>query len=74
MRLVAAAGGVVAAMNTAEPDHAQFLAMLESASMAVISPLVVAEVPELSFQTVPAGTTHWVGCSVKAAMVSKSLS
>lgn len=44
MRLVADTGGIVAAMNTAEPDHEQFRATLESASMAVITPLVVAEV------------------------------
>jgi predicted nucleic acid-binding protein len=44
MRLIADTGGIVAAMNTAEPEHERFLAALESASMAVISPLVVAEV------------------------------
>ena len=31
-------------MNSAEPDHESYRAVLESASMAVISPLVVAEV------------------------------
>lgn len=44
MRLIADTGGIVAAMNTAEPDHKRFLAALESASMAVVSPLVVTEV------------------------------
>lgn len=44
MRLIADTGGIVAAMNTAEPQHEQFLTTLESASIAVISPLVVAEV------------------------------
>ncbi len=44
MRLVADTGGIVAAMNSAEPDHELYRATLESASLAVISPLVVAEV------------------------------
>ena len=44
MRLVADTGGILAAMNSAEPDHEAFRATLESAAMAVISPLVVAEV------------------------------
>jgi predicted nucleic acid-binding protein len=44
VRLIADTGGVVAAMNTAEPDHTRYLAALESASMAVITPHVVAEV------------------------------
>lgn len=44
MRLIADTGGIVAAMNTAEPDHDRFLATLESASTAVITPLVIAEV------------------------------
>jgi predicted nucleic acid-binding protein len=44
VRLIADTGGIVAAMNTAEPEHEGFLAALESASMAVITPLVVAEV------------------------------
>lgn len=44
MRLIADTGGIVAAMNTAEPDHDRFRAALESASMAIVSPLVIAEV------------------------------
>lgn len=44
MRLVADTGGIVAAMNSAEPDHELYRATLESASLAVVSPLVVAEV------------------------------
>lgn len=44
MRLIADTGGIVAAMNSAEPEHEAFRGMLESAAMAVISPLVVAEV------------------------------
>ena len=44
MRLVADTGGIVAAMNGAEPDHEAYRSTLESASTAVISPLVVAEV------------------------------
>ena len=44
MRLIADTGGIVAAMNSAEPDHESYRATLESASMALISPLVVAEV------------------------------
>lgn len=44
MRLVADTGGIVAAMNSAEPDHELYRATLESAPVAVISPLVVAEV------------------------------
>jgi predicted nucleic acid-binding protein len=42
--LIADSGGIVAAMNSAEPDHESYRTTLESASMAVISPLVVAEV------------------------------
>jgi predicted nucleic acid-binding protein len=44
VRLVADTGGIVAAMNSAEPEHEAYRAVLESASIAVISPLVVAEV------------------------------
>lgn len=44
MRLIADTGGIVAAMNTAELEHERFRATLESASMAVVTPLVVAEV------------------------------
>lgn len=44
MKLVADTGGIVAAMNSAEPDHEQYRTTLESAAIAVISPLVVAEV------------------------------
>lgn len=44
MRLVADTGGIVAAMNSAEPDHELYRATLESASLAMVSPLVVAEV------------------------------
>lgn len=44
MRLVADTGGIVAAMNSAEPGHDRFRATLESASLAVITPLVIAEV------------------------------
>jgi predicted nucleic acid-binding protein len=42
--LIADSGGIVAAMNSAEQDHESYRATLESATMAVISPLVVAEV------------------------------
>lgn len=44
MRLIADTGGIVAAMNSAEPDHERYLTTLESASMAVITSLVVTEV------------------------------
>lgn len=44
MRLVADTGGVVAAMNTAEPEHQRYRTTLESASLAVITPLVITEV------------------------------
>jgi len=44
VRLIADTGGIVAAMNAAEPEHESFRATLESASMAVVTPLVVAEV------------------------------
>jgi predicted nucleic acid-binding protein len=44
VRLVADTGGIVAAMNSAEPDHELYRATLESASLAMVSPLVVAEV------------------------------
>lgn len=44
MRLVADTGGIVAAMNSAEPDHARFRSVLESASVAIITPLVITEV------------------------------
>ena len=44
MRLVADTGGIVAAMNTAEPDHGRYRAALESAVLAVITPLVITEV------------------------------
>jgi predicted nucleic acid-binding protein len=44
VKLVADTGGIVAAMNSAEPDHELYRAALESAATAVISPLVVAEV------------------------------
>jgi predicted nucleic acid-binding protein len=44
VRLIADTGGIVAAMNTAEPDHERYRSTLESASLAVITPLVIAEV------------------------------
>jgi predicted nucleic acid-binding protein len=44
VRIVADTGGIVAAMNTAEPDHEQYRATLESASLAVITPPVITEV------------------------------
>lgn len=44
MRVVADTGGIVAAINTAEPGHADFLAVLESASTVFVTPLVVTEV------------------------------
>jgi predicted nucleic acid-binding protein len=44
VRLVADTGGIVAAMNTAEPDHARYRSALESASLVVITPLVITEV------------------------------
>jgi len=44
VRLIADTGGIVAAMNTAEPDHERYRSALESASVAVITPLVIAEV------------------------------
>ena len=51
MRLIADTGGIVAAMNTAEPDNHRFLAALESASLAIITPLVIAEVHYLLSST-----------------------
>jgi predicted nucleic acid-binding protein len=44
VRLIADTGGIVAAMNTAEPDHDRYRSTLESASLAVVAPLVIAEV------------------------------
>jgi predicted nucleic acid-binding protein len=44
VRLIADTGGIVAAMNTAEPDHERYRATLESAALAVITPLVITEV------------------------------
>jgi predicted nucleic acid-binding protein len=44
VRLIADTGGIVAAMNTAEPDHEWYRSTLESAALAVITPLVIAEV------------------------------
>jgi len=44
VRLIADTGGIVAAMNTAEPDHERYRSTLESASLAVVTPLVIAEV------------------------------
>lgn len=44
MKLIADTGGIVAAMNSAEPDHQSYRSALESASMAAVSPLTVAEV------------------------------
>jgi len=44
VRLIADTGGIVAAMNTAEPDHERYRSALESAALAVITPLVIAEV------------------------------
>jgi len=44
VRLVADTGGIVAAMNTAEPDHERYRFTLESASVAIITPLVITEV------------------------------
>lgn len=44
MRVVADTGGIVAAINEAEPEHAAFLAVLQSASVAYLTPLVVTEV------------------------------
>lgn len=44
MRLIADTGGIVAAMNTAEPDHERYRSAIESASLAIITPLVITEV------------------------------
>lgn len=44
MRVVADTGGIVAAINAAEPAHAEFLEVLESASTVFVTPLVVTEV------------------------------
>jgi predicted nucleic acid-binding protein len=44
VRLIADTGGIVAAMNTAEPDHERYRSTLESASLAIITPLVITEV------------------------------
>ena len=44
MRVVADTGGIVAAINEAEPDHVRFRAVLESATAAYVTPLVVTEV------------------------------
>ncbi|MBK7821085.1 MAG: PIN domain-containing protein [Tessaracoccus sp.] len=44
MRVIADTGGIVAAINTAEPGHAEFLGVLESASAVFVTPLVVTEV------------------------------
>lgn len=42
--MVADTGGIVAAINAAEPGHAEFLRVLESASTVFVTPLVVTEV------------------------------
>ncbi|HMR48601.1 MAG TPA: PIN domain-containing protein [Arachnia sp.] len=47
MRVVADTGGIVAAMNTAEPRHAEFLATLESAATVFVTPMVITEVHHL---------------------------
>lgn len=44
MRVVADTGGIVAAINAAEPGHADYLAILESASTVFVTSLVVTEV------------------------------
>jgi predicted nucleic acid-binding protein len=44
VRVVADTGGIVAAINTAEPEHAAFRAARESAATAFITPLVITEV------------------------------
>ena len=44
MRVVADTGGIVTAINDAEPDHARFRDVLESAATVLITPLVVTEV------------------------------
>jgi predicted nucleic acid-binding protein len=44
VKLIADTGAIVAAMNTAEPEHGRFRTTLESASVAVVTPLVIAEV------------------------------
>ena len=42
--MVADTGGIVAAINAAEPGHADYLAILESASTVFVTSLVVTEV------------------------------
>lgn len=44
MRVVADTGGIVAAINSAEPGQAEFLEILESAATVFVTPLVVTEV------------------------------
>lgn len=44
MRVIADTGGIVVAINEAEPDHARFREVLESAATVVVTPLVVTEV------------------------------
>ncbi|MEZ5087914.1 MAG: PIN domain-containing protein [Tessaracoccus sp.] len=47
MRVVADSGGIIAAINSAEPDHDAYLLVLESAATAFVTPLVVTEVHHL---------------------------
>ncbi|MCL1897392.1 MAG: PIN domain-containing protein [Micrococcales bacterium] len=44
MRLVADTGGIVTALNQAEPDHRLTRAVLEAAALVVVTPLVICEV------------------------------
>ncbi|GAB3169622.1 hypothetical protein GCM10027059_34850 [Myceligenerans halotolerans] len=44
MIVIADTGGIVAAMDPGEPHHEEYLAALESARTAVITPLVIGEV------------------------------
>jgi len=58
VRLIADTGGIVAAMNTAEPDHERCRSTLESASLAIITPLVITEVHYLLSRVGAHGTAH----------------
>lgn len=44
MRVIADTGGIVTALNAAEPDHERFRDVLELATQAFITPLVITEV------------------------------
>jgi predicted nucleic acid-binding protein len=58
MRVVADTGGIVAAINEADPEHAAYRAALDSAVVAYVTALVVTEVHHV---LTAAGLAHAAG-------------